>query len=137
MEFHPPINARETKELLTIIGNDKEWSKEIQALAEEELCRRNFTRQTIEQEKQRRINTLKKIYSRKAEQLEKNRTDSYTITEMIRIVIFFPFSFFVHINPLTEFWELEARNFNKKIWQRIILIVISLFFWFQLLKLII
>ena len=91
MEFNPPVNERQTKELLNIISNDEKWAKEIQILAEEELYRRNFTKQTIEHEKQKRITTLKKFYERKAEQLEKNRTESYTITEMILIVIFFPF----------------------------------------------
>lgn len=137
MEFNPPVNERQTKELLNIISNDEKWAKEIQTLAEEELYRRNFTKQTIEQEKQKRINTLKQIYERKADQLEKNRTESYTIAEMIAIVVFFPFSFFIHFNPLTEFWELDAGNYKKKIWQRITLIVISLFLWFQLLRLII
>ena len=137
MEFNPAVNERQTKELLNIISNDEKWAKEIQILAEEELYRRNFTKQTIEHEKQKRITTLKKFYERKAEQLEKNRTESYTITEMILIVIFFPFSFFLYLNPLTEFSELDAENFKKKIWQRVILIVISLFLWFQLLRLII
>jgi hypothetical protein len=137
MEYNPPINERQTKELLNIISNDEKWVKKIQILAEEELYRRNFTKQTIEQEKQKRLNTLKKFYARKADQLEKNRTESYTTAEMIAIVIFFPFSFFIHFNPLTEFWKLDAGNYKKKIWQRIILIVISLFLWFQLLRLII
>jgi hypothetical protein len=137
MEFHPPINERQTKQLLNIISNDEKWAKEIQTLAEEELYRRNFTKQTIEKEKQKRINKLNKFYERKADQLENNRMESYTITEMILIVIFFPFSFSLHLNPLTEFWELDAGNFKKKIWQRIILIVISLFAWFQILRFII
>ena len=137
MEFNPPVNERQTKELLNIISNDEKWTKEIQILAEEELYRRSFTKQTIEQEKQKRINTLKKFYARKADQLEKNRTESYTTAEMIVIVIFFPFSFFIHFNPLTEFWALDAGNYKKKIWQRIILIIVSLFLWFQLLRLII
>ena len=137
MEFSPPVNQRQTKELLNIISNDEKWAKEIQILAEEELYRRNFTKQTIEQEKQKRINTLKKIYERKAEQLEKNRTESYTISEMILIVIFFPFSFFLHLNSLTEFWELDVGKFRKKSCQSGILIFISLFVWFQLLRFII
>ena len=55
MEFNPPVNERQTKELLNIISNDEKWTKEIQILAEEELYRRSFTKQTIEQEKQKRI----------------------------------------------------------------------------------
>ena len=137
MEFNPPVSERQTKELLNIISNDEKWAKEIQTLAEEELYRRNFTKRTIEEEKQKRINTLKKFNERKADQLEKNRTESYSGVEMIVIVVFFPFSFFLHLNPLTEFWELDAGNYKKKIWQRIILIIVSLFLWFQLLRLII
>ena len=137
MDFDPPVNERQTKELLNIISNDEQWAKEIQTLAEVELYRRNFTKQAVEQEKQKRINIRKRFYERKADLLENNRKESYTITEMISLVIFLPFLFFLHINPLTEFWELDAGNFKKKIWQRIILIMISLFLWFQLLKFII
>ncbi len=137
MEFSPPVNERQTKELLNIISNDEKWAKEIQILAEEELYCRKFTKQTIEREKRKRINTLKKFNERKADQIEKNRIESYTRTEMISVVIFFPFSFFIHFNPLTEFWKLDAGNYKRKIWQRILLIVISLFLWFQLLRLII
>ena len=137
MEFIPPVNERKTKELINIISNDEKWAKEIQSLAEEELYRRNITKQTIEQEKQKRINTLKKFNIRKADKLEKNRIESYTLTEMIAIVIFFPFSFFIHFNPLTEFWELDAQNYKRKIWQRIILVATSFFLWFLILILII
>lgn len=137
MEFNPPVSERQTKELLNIISNDQKWAKEIQTLAEEELHRRNFTKQYIEQEKQKRIDTLKKFYQRQTEQLEKNRIESYTFIEMSAIVLFFPFSFFLHFNPLTEFWNLDAGNYKRKIWQRVILILISFFLWFQLLRLII
>ena len=135
MEYNPPVNERRTKELLNIISNDEKWTKEIQTLAQEELCRRNLTRHAIEQEKQKKINMLDKFQVRKTDQFGKNRTKSYTLIETIVIVIFFPFSFFIHINPLTEFWELDAGNYKKKIWQRIVLIVISLFIWFQLFRL--
>lgn len=137
MEFSPPVNERQTKELLNIISNDEKWAKEIQILAEKELYRRNLTRQTIVEERQKRINTLKKFKGRKADQLEKNRTESYTITEMIVIAILFPFSFLIDFNPLTEFGNLDAGNYKRKIWQRVVLILISFFLGFQLLRLII
>ncbi|MBS1761581.1 MAG: hypothetical protein JSR00_01785 [Bacteroidetes bacterium] len=136
MEFNPPVAERQTKELLNIISNNEKWAKEIQILAEQELYKRNFTKQTIQIEKEKRIIVLEKFYNRQSQQLEKNRTESYTIAEMIMIVVFFPISFFLHFNPLKEFWELDKRNYKRKIWQRIFLIVVSLFFWFQLLKLI-
>ena len=137
MDFNPPINERQTKELFNIISNDEKWIKEIQILAEEELYRRNFTKQTIIEEKQKRKSTLQKFRYRQTSQLENNKTESYTIVEMISIVAFFPFLFFLHLNPLKEFWELDERNFKKKIWQRIILIALSLLLWFRLLTYII
>jgi hypothetical protein len=84
-------------------NNSLKWVKEIRFLAEEELYRRNFTKQTIAEEKQKRIKTLQKFKERQISRLEKNRTESYTIAEMIFIAVFFPFSFFLHLNPLTEF----------------------------------
>lgn len=137
MEFNPPVKERKTKELLDIISNDEKWAEEIQALAEQELYNRNFTRQVILQEKQKRVKTLKRYNERKLIRLEKNRTEGYTVAEMILIVIFFPFSLFLDFNPLTEFWKLDAGNYKKKIWQRIVLILISLFLWFLLLMIII
>jgi len=134
MDFNPPVSDRQTKELLNIISNDEMWAKEIQILAEEELIKRNFTKPIIQEEKEKRIKTIKKFKERQRLQLETNRTKSYTITEMILIIAFFPFSFFLHLNPLTEFWELDRHNYKKKIWQRIMLIAASLFLWFQLLR---
>ena len=134
MQFNPPINERRTKELLNIISNDEKYIKEIQILAQEELTRRNFTKKIISEEKQKRITTLKSFKDRKSNQLEKNRTENYTITQMIFIVALFPFSFFLHLNPLTEFWKLDEENYKRKVWQRVILIVTSLFLWFQFLK---
>ena len=136
MEFTPPLTERKTKELLKIISNDKKWSKEIQTLAEEELFRRNFSKQNIEEEKQKRKNIFSKYSQRKTSNLEKSRSESYTLIEMISTIIFFPFSFVFLQNPLTEFWKLDEGNFKKKIRQRIILIILSIFLWFQLLKLI-
>ena len=136
MEFNPPVNERQTKELLNIISNDEKWAKEIQTLAEDELYRRNFTKKTILEERQKRVGTIQKFKKRQVIQLDKNKTESYTIVEMIAIAAFFPFSFFLDFNPLTEFFKLDAGNYKRKIWQRMILIIISLFLWFQILKLI-
>lgn len=81
--------------------------------------------------------TLKKVKDRKTNKLAKKRRESYSVTEMIGIVLFFPFSLLFYQNPLTEFGELAAGNYKKKILQRIFLILISLFLWAQLLRLII
>lgn len=140
MEFDPPVSERNTKELLNILSNDVKWVKEIQLLAEKELYRRNFTQELIDKEKNRRINTLKKFQERHSKTLEKNKTASYTTTEMILIVAFFPFSLILHLilhlNPFSEFWKLDAGNYKKKIWQRIILVIVSIVLWIQIVILI-
>ena len=135
MEFNPPITERKTKELFNILSNDEKWTKEIQLLAEEELYRRNYTQQIIIQEKSKRIKTIQKFKERERRTFEKNRTESYSVIEMLLIIAFFPFSFVLHLNPLSEFWRLDAGHFKKKIWQRIILIIISILLWIRIIML--
>lgn len=137
MEFDPPVSERKTKELFDIISNDEKWAKEIQLLAEEELYRRNLGQEVIAKEKNRRFNTLKRLTERRSKSLEKNKTESYTLTEMVLIIVFFPFSLVIHLNPLTEFWRLDAGNFKKKIWLRLFLIIFSIVLWLQIIRLII
>lgn len=135
MDFTPPIHQRSDKELFNIISNDEEWIKEIQVLAERELCLRNFSKQTIEAEKKKRIATLTKFNKRKSEQFARNRNESYSIKEMVFIILFFPCSLLIDPDPLTEFVKLDAGNYKKKIWQRVALILLSFFIWFQFLRL--
>ncbi len=132
MKYNPPVNERKTKELLNIISNDEKWAKKIQVEAEQELYRRNYTPQTLETEKQKRLNLLEHLQERKNKNFEKNKIESYSFFEMVTIIIFFPFSFIFQLNPLTEFWKLKTGNYKKKIWQRIILIATSLLFWLLL-----
>ena len=136
MEFSPPVNKRSTDELLDIISNNEKWGKEIQILAKEELFIRNFTKELIEKERQKRIKLLEKISERKEINLTRNKTESYTIIEMTSIVIFFPLSLLIQINPLKEFWDLDKGNYKKKIFQRLILILVSFFLWYLLLRII-
>ena len=136
MEFSPPVNKRSTDELFDIISNNEKWGKEIQILAKEELFIRNFTKELIEKERQKRIKLLEKISERKEINLTRNKTESYTIIEMTSIVIFFPLSLLIQINPLKEFWDLDKGNYKKKIFQRLILILVSFFLWYLLLRII-
>ncbi len=138
MEFTPPINERNDKELFNIISNKEKWSYEIQIIAEQELLRRNYSQSQIAKQKNRRIKILNVFNERKRTIIEKNKNESYTAIEMILIVLFFPLSFFLKIffghTFLYTFGELNAKNYRKKIWQRIVLIIFSIFLWFQILK---
>jgi hypothetical protein len=130
MEFNPPIIERTDKELLNIISNDELWGENLQIQAEKELEKRNYTKQNIFIEKQKRIDLIDKFRNRQKSRKDVNRKESYTFKEMILIIAFFPFSLLIKFNPLEEFWELDEGNFKRKIWQRIILILASLILWF-------
>ena len=135
MEFNPPITERKTKELFNILSNNEKWTKEIQLLAEEELYRRNYTQQVIIKEKNKRIKTIQNFKERQNKIFDKNKIESYSAIEMLLIIAFFPFSFLIHLNPLSEFWRLDDGHFKKKIWQRILLITISILLWIQIIRL--
>lgn len=135
MDFNPPLNERKTKELLTIISNSDQWSEEMQQLAEEELHRRKYTDEMIAREKSRREGVIHQLKNRQVKRIATNKTESYTVVEMLSIIIFFPFSFILHLNPLAEFWKLDAGHYKRKIIQRILLILVSVLLWIQLIKL--
>ncbi|QLH47500.1 MAG: hypothetical protein HWD58_18870 [Bacteroidota bacterium] len=84
-------------------------------LSKEELFIRNFTKELIEKERQKRIKLLEKISERKEINLTRNKTESYTIIEMTSIVIFFPLSLLIQINPLKEFWDLDKETTKENI----------------------
>ncbi|QLH47621.1 MAG: hypothetical protein HWD58_19615 [Bacteroidota bacterium] len=83
-------------------------------LSKEELFIRNFTKELIEKERQKRIKLLEKISERKEINLTRNKTESYTIIEMTSIVIFFPLSLLIQINPLKEFWDADKETTKRK-----------------------
>lgn len=136
MVLNPPISQRTTKELLAIISNDKKCSNEIQQLAEQELLNRNLTKQLIEEERKKRLIIISNYNKRRERQLNLNKLESYNFFEMLSIVILFPFSLFFKTNPIEEFRRLDNGNYNKKIWQRILLIAISLILYYQLLRIV-
>lgn len=93
MDYTPPITQRSDKELLNIISNDETWAKEIQLQAEEELYRRNLSKEFVEAEKQKRVRLLATIHKRKSDKLAKNKAESYTAREMLLIILWFLFPY--------------------------------------------
>ena len=140
MEFYPPLTERSDKELFDILSYKDMWTQDIQILAEQELLARNFTSTEIIKERNRRIKIINDYNERRKKILDKNRTESYSILEMILIVISLPFkillSAILHYNPFEEFSDLDAKNYKRKIWQRVILIIISIFLWYYIIRLI-
>lgn len=139
MEFHPPLEERSDKELFDIISNKDKWTEEIQLFAKQELLKRNFTSVANTKERNRRTKIIHDYNERQKKILEKNRTESYTIGEMV-LIISLPFNILLgailQYDPLEAFWDLDAKNYKKKIWQRVVLIIISVFVWYYVIRLI-
>jgi hypothetical protein len=135
MKFYPPVFQRNTNELFDIVSDKERWSSEIQFLAEEELISRNISRKNIEDETKIRKRNIKNDKDKKTIESNKNKIESYTIIEMICIIAFFPIILIIDKNLLSELWQLDADGYKKKIWQRILLLIIGSFIWFQVLRL--
>jgi hypothetical protein len=82
MKFTPPINDRETDELI-FIANDEEgnWHKEAINLAKAELFKRNIS---VEVQKEK----IKYYTEKYNEYLELERNRDYSVTEKIMMVLF-------------------------------------------------
>ena len=77
-----------------------------------------------------------KASKRSANQRNENSIKSYSIGEMLLIVIGLPFHLISGGNLLGVFWRLDKYNYRRKIVQRILLTVVSILFWLIILKMI-
>lgn len=131
-EFSPPIPERETEELIEIANSSTEyWQQKAINQAKKELVNRKIT----QQEQNEVIENWKKktqVYLKKeAEKLEKNKTESYQVWEMIILFLFAPILFFrpYLFNSHTLF-TLRGENYFLKFKQRLIIFGLSFIAWF-------
>lgn len=127
-KFYPPISERETEELIRIAHSTTEyWQLEAINQAQNELVKRKVTqneqKEILEKWEKEAVSYFKKI----DEQLEKNKTESYTIWEMISIFIFGPLNFFRRYDDV---FILRKENFYLKFKQRIIILTLGFITWF-------
>ncbi|MFI1770190.1 hypothetical protein [Thalassobellus citreus] len=136
-EFTPPISDRETEELIEIAycNDENIWQREATVQAKKELIKRN-----ISQEQQNEIIKKWNIEAEKhlkeeAERLEKNKTESYTILQMVQLFLFGPLVF---MNKYTveyhTIFSLRSENYFLKFKQRIIIFILSFIAWFFFIK---
>ncbi|MCF7569378.1 hypothetical protein L3X37_13570 [Sabulilitoribacter arenilitoris] len=132
-EFIPPISDRETDELIEIANCKDEniWQKEAIKQAKKELIKRN-----ISQEQQNKISKEKKTIQKleieaELQRLENNKTESYTVFEMVILFLFGPLIFF-NIFGLSHhtIFTLSSENYFLKLKQRILIFVLSFSAWF-------
>ena len=137
MEFNPPMEFRSDKNLFNIISNDEKWSSEAQKAAYEQLLKRSYSEIEIQRKKENRRDIIARYKQREEQQRAINKSESYSILEMIFFVLTFPVKIIFLSNILRSYYDLDKNNYKKKIIQRICLNVISIAFWFLVLMLII
>ena len=136
-QFTPPISDRETEELIEIANCTDEniWQREATVQAKKELIKRN-----ISQERQNEIIEswnieAEKYLKEEANRLEKNKTESYTIWQMVQLFLFGPLVFMgKYTVEYHTIFSLRSENYFLKFKQRIIIFILSFIAWFFFIK---
>lgn len=131
-KFNPPISKRGTEELIQIAYSSTEhWQQEAINQAKQELIARNVT-----QEQQNEIiakwnKETDEYFKKETERLERNKTESYEVWEILILFLFGPILF---IKPFIfnshSLFTLRRHNYHLKFKQHIIILGLSFFAWF-------
>lgn len=138
-EFKPPINDRDTDELIAIANSKNDsWQEEAKRQAKEELIKRGVSeeQQAIEVNKwEKEIEKIDKEYQI---QLEKNELESYRAIDMVVIFLLSPVIFLgkFEISLGKSLSELKAGNYKIKYRQRLVSLIGGVLFWIALIKII-
>ena len=131
-QFKPPIFERETEELIEIANCTDEniWQREATVQAKKELVKRNIYQKEQNKVLKKWSLQANKHSKKEAERLEKNKTESYAIWEMVILFLFGPILFVkpYFFNSHTIF-SLRSENYYLKFKQRIIIFVLSFIAW--------
>lgn len=119
-KFNPPISGRDTDDLIFIYFCERgEWHKDAVALAKIELEKRGLSE---EKAKER----LKNIKDRMAHfwtlELEKRKTESYSVLNLILMTLFF-------YREIFRDWDLKKEGYLKKHKQRLYTLALGLMFY--------
>lgn len=127
-EYYPPINNRETKELLSIVENEDDWKEDALAQAREELVGRGYSIQNQNNRAQSKKRYTKRVASIKAE-------PTYQKWELLVLYFFAPFLFAIHMISAIQLFgdtvlELKAKGFKRKWKQRLLMTTLGNASWF-------
>jgi hypothetical protein len=132
-KYFPPIRDRLTEELIEIANCKDEniWQKEATNQAQKELIRRNVSQEQQQIIISKKNALLDKKHKAELERLEKNKTESYTVFEMIFLFIFGPIIFFntSFFSNYHTIFTLRSENYFLKFKQRIIIFILSFSTW--------
>ncbi|MFD0837266.1 hypothetical protein ACFQ0I_15915 [Mariniflexile aquimaris] len=134
-EYNPPISERETEELIEIANcNDENiWQREATLQAKKELVKRNISQEEQNEVIEKWDKILEEKLKEEAARLEKNKIESYTKLEMLRLFLFGPLIFmdqFPFGSDRFTLVNLRDENYYLKFKQRIILFILSFIAWF-------
>ncbi|AOW20177.1 hypothetical protein [Urechidicola croceus] len=128
-EFKPPISERETEELIKIkYSTTDKWQQEAINQANKELIKRNVTEKYESEIFQKWQQENEEYFRIIQEKLEKNKTESYKIWEIIVLYLFGPIIFIRGYGYYTIF-NLRRDNYLLKFKQRIIVFILSFISW--------
>lgn len=128
-QFWPPISDRETAELIEIANCTDEniWRREATLQAKKELIKRNISQAQQDEIIEAWYEELEEYFKKEAQRLKNNKTESYTILEMILIFVAGPIMFF---KSLDDIFTLRKENYYLKFKQRIIILTLGSIAWF-------
>lgn len=131
-EFNPPISERETEELIEIAhSTTEEWQYEAIKQAKKELDRRGITTEEQNRTIQKWKEKAKKFLKYESKRLEKNKTESYQVWEMIVLFLFGPFLFLrPYLFNTHTLFNLRGENYFLKFKQRILIFTLSFLTWY-------
>ena len=126
-KFTPPINERDTDELIYIaLSSTKTWKQSAINQANNELKSRGYTQKELNKIDKKWTADYENQLQDEEKQLEFNKTESYTKIEMIKVLIFGTIFFFrprtSGLKTLSELWEEQSY---LKFKQKIIILIIG------------
>lgn len=129
-EYNPPIETRETLELIAIAnGTLDEWQQAAIDQAKDELRNRGISEEYKKKIVDKWIKEKERLEIEYQNQLEQNKTESYSILDMIYIFLVAPFLLVGKWTVGLSLRELKRENYIKKIKQRLLLLLGGVAFW--------
>lgn len=137
--FNPPIESRETEELIFIAhSTEDEWVEEARIQARNELALRNVSSNEQKEIIDKAKEEFEEFLKYESSILEKNSIESYKTWELILLFIFGPIVFFAPLvfRPITYIYtyktllDLKSENHKRKFNQRLITFILSFITWF-------
>ena len=131
-EFTPPISERKTEELIEIVYLGKDhWNEEAISQSIKELDRRNISKNEQEKLISKWNKQTDEYLAEENKRLQKNKTESYEIWEMIVLFLFGPILFIKpYIFNSHTLFSLRGENYFLKFKQRILIFLLSFISWF-------